>query len=494
VKKLRLTIDDHEIEMDKDSCPSTILEAAEQVGIHIPTLCHHPSIGSYGSCRLCTVQIERDKRKKFATACNYPVEDGLLVSTCSPEVTDIRKMILELLLARCPNERSIQELAREYGIVKPRYKLEDKSCILCGLCHRVCQELVGVSAINAQSRGIFREVDTPYGELSEDCIGCGACALICPTNSISQRKNIYPLTSDDIKELEGKFLTGIVDKDLGISSQMFAGKSCIEGQDGGMATSILCQGIKNGWLDAAVVAQKNEFNGANADLVDQIAEIMKARGTKYVRISVIRPLIDALHKGKKKVAVVGTPCQIRAVRKMQMQGYFDEKFPDAEIYIIGLFCFESFDYGSLKSHIETLLSVNIDNADKLQIAKGKFIVYLDGKEHSCRVRELSDDVRAGCGFCDDLTGRLADISIGSIGSPDKYSTVIVRSEKGMRLLSDVQFCRRELNKDEIIKLARLKKKNSDKNFSEILKWGIIVPGVHLPAPDLCRSMMVERII
>jgi coenzyme F420-reducing hydrogenase beta subunit len=481
MKKLRLTINDREIEMDGEGLPATILEAAEQVGIHIPTLCHHPSLESYGSCRLCTVQIERAKRKKLVTACNYLVEDGLLVSTSSPEVTNIRKMILELILARCPNEKSIQELAQEYGIIKPRYKLEDESCILCGLCHRVCQELVGVSAINAQSRGIFREVDTPYGELSEDCIGCGACALICPTNSVMHRRNIYPLTSADIKEMEGKFLTGIVDNDLGVISQMFAGKSCIEGQDGGIATSILCQGIETGRLDAAVVAQKNDGNGAKADLADEIGVIMRARGTKYVRVSVIGPLIAALQKGKRKVAVVGTPCQVRAVRKMQKQGYFDERYPDAEIYIIGLFCYESFDYSSLKSHIKTLLGINIDNADKLQIVKGKFIVYSGGREHSCHVREFSDDVRAGCGFCDDLTGRLADISIGSIGSPNGYSTVIVRSEKGMKLLNDVQFSRRDPNRDEIIKLTRLKKKNSDKNFSAISKCGISVGGVHPPA-------------
>ena len=187
----------------------------------------------YGSCRLCTVQIEKNGRKKFVTACNYPVEEGLVVNTRSPEVADIRKMILELLIARCPQEKRLQELAGEYGIFKPRFMLEDKNCILCGLCYRVCEELVGVSAINAQNRGVFRDVDTPYGELSEDCIGCGACALVCPTKSILERKNIYPLSSADIKEMEEEFLSGTIDDDLGVNREMFAGKSSIEGQDGG---------------------------------------------------------------------------------------------------------------------------------------------------------------------------------------------------------------------------------------------------------------------
>ncbi len=466
--KLTIKIDGHEIETDSKSCPATILEAARLAGINIPTLCHHPSLKPYGSCRLCTVQIEKNGRKKFVTACNYPVEEGLVVNTCSAEVADIRKMILELLLARCPQEKRLQELAREYGIFKPRFMREDKNCILCGLCYRVCEELVGVSAINAQNRGVFRDVDTPYGELSEDCIGCGACALVCPTSSILERKNIYPVSSADIKEMEEEFLCGMIDSDLGVNREMFAGKSSIEGQDGGMVTSILQRGIEMGLLDAAVVAQKDMSCGAKAVFVDETDLILHAKGTKYVRVSVIAPLMDALQKGKRRIAVVGTPCQIRAVRKLQKQGYFNEKFPDAEIILIGLFCFESFDYELLRNHIRELFGIDLDSAEKMQIARGKFIVAVDGKEYSCRVRELEKEVRSGCPFCDDLVSRLADISIGSIGSPDGYSTVIVRSDRGKKLLEAVQFDRREINRDEIVKLAAIKKKNADKNFAGIV--------------------------
>jgi coenzyme F420-reducing hydrogenase beta subunit/ferredoxin len=466
--KLRIKIDGHEIEMDADGNPATILEAARLAGIIIPTLCHHPSLEPYGSCRLCTVQIEKNGRKKFVSACNYPVEEGLVVVTCSAEVAGIRKMILELLIARCPQEKKLQELAREYGISKPRFMQEDENCILCGLCHRVCEELVGVSAINAQNRGVIRDVDTPYGELSEDCIGCGACALVCPTASILKRRNIYPLSSADIKDIEEEFLSGTIDDDLGVNREIFAGRSGIEGQDGGMVTSILNRGIETGMLDAAVVAQKNESLGAKTTLVDETDLILQARGTKYVRVSVIAPLMDALNRGKKRIAVVGTPCQIRVVRKLQRQGYFNEKFPDAEIILIGLFCFESFDYESLKSHIRELFGIDLDSAERVQIARGKFIVAVDGKEYSCRVRELEREVRVGCGFCDDLVSRLADISIGSIGSPDGYSTVIVRSDRGKRLLEATVFSRKEINRDEIVKLAGFKKKNADKNFAGII--------------------------
>jgi coenzyme F420-reducing hydrogenase beta subunit len=464
---LKIKIDGHELEVDAKSCP-TILEALRLAGIRIPTLCHHPALEPYGSCRLCTVQIEKKGRKRFVTACNYPVEDDLVVETCSAGVAVIRKMIIELLLARCSQEKRIQELAREYGIVKPRFLMEDEDCILCGLCYRVCGELVGVSAINAQNRGAMRDVDTPYGELSEECIACGACALVCPTSSALKRENIYPLLPSDIKEIEGLFLDGSFEGDLGVCREMFAGRSGIEGQDGGVVTSILLRGMESGLLDAAVVVRRDDRRGAAAVLAEDADSILQARGTKYVRISVLAPLIEALQKGRRRVAVVGTPCQIRVVRKLQRQGYFARKFPDAEIYLIGLFCFESFDYALLKNRIEELFGADLDAAEKMQIARGKFLVRAEGREHSCKVGELGEAVRAGCDFCDDLVSRLADISIGSIGSPEGFSTVIVRSLPGERLLEGVEFERRAVRREDVAKLAAMKRKNAEKSFAGII--------------------------
>ena len=104
-----LWIDDHQIETDG---AATILEAALSAGIHIPTLCHHPALEPFGSCRLCTVEIEKEGKKRFVTACNYPVEEGLVVRTATPAVLNLRRMVVELLFARCSKEnrsRSWQE-------------------------------------------------------------------------------------------------------------------------------------------------------------------------------------------------------------------------------------------------------------------------------------------------------------------------------------------------------------------------------------------------
>jgi len=186
---LKITIDGIETEVEKET---TILQLAKKLGIEIPTLCHHDAISTYGACRVCTVEVGiprsgGGKRTRMVTACNYPIRDnGLNINTKSERVLAVRKMILELLLARCPGVKRIQDMAKEYEITESRFPIEnpEEECILCGLCTRVCQEIIGKSAISLVGRGFERKVLTPFDEPSEDCIACGACAYICPTGAI----------------------------------------------------------------------------------------------------------------------------------------------------------------------------------------------------------------------------------------------------------------------------------------------------------------------
>ncbi len=165
----------------------TILQVARENGIDIPTLCHHEAIEPYGACRLCIVEISRGGHSRIVTSCLYPVEEGLEVKTGSPRVISNRKMILELLLARCSKNKVIKELASQMSIEQPSFKpeyLEDNDCIVCGLCVRTCEQVVGVSAISLVNRGITKEPASPFLEPATDCIGCGSCYYICPTGAI----------------------------------------------------------------------------------------------------------------------------------------------------------------------------------------------------------------------------------------------------------------------------------------------------------------------
>jgi len=178
---VRLTIDGREIQAEEGA---TILDVARGNNIYIPSLCYHEAVASYGACRLCQVEIMRNGRGKLVASCLYPVEEGLIVKTNSERVMNNRRMIMELLLARCPNNKVIQDLTRRLGVEKTSFKTDDNECILCGLCVRVCEEVVGVSAVSLVSRGVNREVATPFYEPSEVCIGCGSCAYVCPTGAI----------------------------------------------------------------------------------------------------------------------------------------------------------------------------------------------------------------------------------------------------------------------------------------------------------------------
>ena len=180
---INITIDNKKVKVAEGI---TVLEAARKSGIEIPTLCFHEAIAPYGACRVCLVELRSGKWSKLQTSCTYPVWDGLEVLTNSDKVIKARKFIIELLLARCPNSEEIQSLASKLGVRKSRFKAinPNEKCILCGLCVRTCKELIGSSAISLINRGIERVVETPFKIDSDSCIGCGACAAVCPTNVI----------------------------------------------------------------------------------------------------------------------------------------------------------------------------------------------------------------------------------------------------------------------------------------------------------------------
>lgn len=180
---INLTIDDIPIQVSEGR---TLLEACREHGFHIPTLCYHPALEPYGGCRLCMVEVAYPPRPaRLVAACVYPCEEGAVVSTNSPPVERSRRITAELLLANAYNTPEMLALAEELGVKEARFKLpEATDCVLCGLCVRACKEIVGVSAISVIQRGISKKVSTPFQIASSRCIGCGTCALICPTGAL----------------------------------------------------------------------------------------------------------------------------------------------------------------------------------------------------------------------------------------------------------------------------------------------------------------------
>lgn len=196
MREVTLEIDGREIKAKEGM---TILEAAGDAGIYIPTLCYHEKLAPYGACRLCTVEISRNKRTRLVTACVYPVEDGLVVKTASPKVIKVRKMLLELMLASAP-AKVIEDLALRYGVGKTRFEAERTMCILCGLCVRYCAEIKKANAIGFVGRGIERKVVFFPEIASTICASCRECFGLCPTGKIPSETDgvcFDDLTVDD---------------------------------------------------------------------------------------------------------------------------------------------------------------------------------------------------------------------------------------------------------------------------------------------------------
>lgn len=209
---IRLTIDNKVIEVEKGT---SILNAAEQVGIKIPTLCYIKDLLPDGSCRMCMVEIESNGRRKMDTSCTAQVAEGMVVSTKSEKVIRYRKKVLDMILSNhktdcfsCPSngDCKLQDLCYEYEVEKTSYEgervdlpIDDSNpfftynpnlCILCHKCVNTCHKIVGRGAIDTMERGFNSIISTPFNEkwINSSCESCGNCVQACPTGALTMKR------------------------------------------------------------------------------------------------------------------------------------------------------------------------------------------------------------------------------------------------------------------------------------------------------------------
>jgi NADH dehydrogenase/NADH:ubiquinone oxidoreductase subunit G len=182
-EKIKITVNGKALEVAYDT---PLIQACRDAGAEVPTLCSNDNIPPYGVCRVCSVEVNEGRRTRVVPSCVYTVRREISVQTDTDRIHRHRAMLLNLLLARCPGEKVVQDLAAQYGVTKPhpRFHRKNDDCILCGLCVQTCRNLVGVAAIGFEGRGFARRVAAPFDRENPVCIACGACAHICPTQCI----------------------------------------------------------------------------------------------------------------------------------------------------------------------------------------------------------------------------------------------------------------------------------------------------------------------
>lgn len=223
---VRIIIDGQEIAVPRNS---TILDAAERAGIKIPTLCDHPAIKPIGACRICLVEVE--KQRTLQPACTFPVSEGMVVHTRSPQVVEARRFVLQLLFSErnhfcmyCQMSGSceLQRLAYEYGLdhweydrafpklavdaTRKYFVMDHNRCILCRRCIRACEELVGNHTLGLKNRGantmVIADADVPFGQSS--CVSCGTCLQVCPTGALMDRASAYMGSDKEITRVKSR--------------------------------------------------------------------------------------------------------------------------------------------------------------------------------------------------------------------------------------------------------------------------------------------------
>ncbi len=292
-------------------------------------------------------------------------------------------------------------------------------CCQCGWCSSICP--VDAITVTADTLNIDGDI----------CMKCGLCYSVCPRSFSIDRAN------ESIKKLDDSLKWS--DK-VGAYFNMYSGSTTKDEikkvrQDGGIVTTLLKYLLDKKLVDAIVAVQHSEnFWRPEPVIVDNVDDLYKTGGTKYAN-SPSLTIIDQCKKYE-RIALVGVPCMMKALGKSLLYPSGLPFFKNIK-YKIGLFCMESFPYEGIINLLKEQFDKDLHDVTKMNIGGGKFIINLkSGEVETVPLKDVQKYARHNCHFCEDLTSDYADISVGSIGSGDGWSSVITRSVEADKLYND----------------------------------------------------------
>jgi len=310
--------------------------------------------------------------------------------------------------------------------------IQEGKCCSCGACIAYCE---------SQSFDVIEMYEYlprfKSEKNAENCTECGLCYFICPQTDtlVEQLKNAHK-----IKDNLGNIIDILAAKTTNLAIKKV-------GQDGGIITTILMYLFDKNKIDAAVVSEYDEDLNTIPKIIYSKDELLKSAGTRYTISPNILALKDLYNisteildkKGindieQLRLMFVGTPCQVRAINKMKL---LSVKPAHLIKYVIGLFCFENFNYDQMMDVLKNETQLEPSDIKKTRIKKNFFLTSKADKQFEIDLRKFDHCVRDHCHICDEFTAMYSDISVGASGAPADYSMLIIRTEKGLNVVKSL---------------------------------------------------------
>jgi coenzyme F420 hydrogenase subunit beta len=349
--------------------------------------------------------------------------------------------------------------------------LATSTCALCGACLDWCPYLK-----NLEDHLVLR-FDCPVTEQ-------GRCYSVCPR------------TFTDWQAINDRFLAGVdYDTDIGAFQTVYRVKSrqsIRDQQDGGTVSTLLRTALLDELVDGVLVTGKEDALTPWPFLAEDAAEIEKAAGSRYLVSPSLRKIIEAREKGLEKLAVVGRPCQVQALRKMEFNRPPDS--PALDVLSIGLFCMWSLSWA-----FKDYLAKTYPGLTFSRMAIPQHEVELTSNEgiKSLPMETVQEFIRTGCRYCLDMTSELADISVGAFEPVPGWNTVVIRSDRGKELLDRAvsqdllqaeEYPPEELNR--LRQASRNKKARGLRNIKQAAEEQKLTPFIDMSQPPY-QAIMEE---